>query len=97
MNIQRTCQTFSLEAVLRGESDAATEREFEQHLESCDDCRARLNDLAAADAWWQQASGHLSTLADIALPAAVTLPRLRTATSMVVASPGTNVSPSPVV
>lgn len=62
-----TCQSLSLEKVLADECDLATEAQVQQHLESCDQCRERLETLAADRQTWNDAARNLSTANQLAV------------------------------
>ena len=57
---QSTCGPESVEAYLSGELTSSDERAFEEHLESCESCRAELQERAAEPGLWTEARILLS-------------------------------------
>jgi serine/threonine-protein kinase len=49
------CDSRQIEQFLAQELDETQQSAFEQHLESCGDCRSRLEELAASDSSWSEA------------------------------------------
>lgn len=58
------CNELRIQRFLLHELTQVEEREFEQHLESCDTCCVCLQDTAADHSWWDQASRWLPDAAD---------------------------------
>ena len=56
---QTTCNTDRIEMYLRHQLVADEEDAFQQHLETCRDCRERLEAAAAEPHWWHRAGEYL--------------------------------------
>ncbi|MEM7783539.1 MAG: protein kinase [Planctomycetota bacterium] len=66
---ERTCHEPYIESLLDENCPRALQKDLEQHLENCPECRQRLFDLAADDYIWAEATSMLSTVGDIRLSA----------------------------
>jgi serine/threonine-protein kinase len=62
--IPPTCDHAALDALLADRLDDDSRLAIEQHLDSCSDCRVRLERLAASPELWAQAHESLSSAAD---------------------------------
>jgi serine/threonine-protein kinase len=61
MNAMHCLSREELQQMLSGEVAVRNEVAVERHLEQCDQCRQRLEALAAGGDWWQGAAQHLSS------------------------------------